>query len=273
MPPRPGHEVRFLPALGRLAYYGEASTPRTWQTHWEVESFDVARSLAFAATDRYTRSLVDSFLPSPRDAVLEAGCGIGGHVHALRGRGLRVAGVDWSFATLARTRRTAPDLPLCAGDVRTLPFRDGAFGLVLSFGVIEHFPEGFAAPLRESARVLRPGGRLAVTFPALNPLRRLRIRLGRYPEGEPTDDRPLYQYVLDPPEVVRAAEGIGFRLLRARGRNGLKGIREDVAFLRPLADRLVSSRSTFLPFRAVKHLLDLLLAPVCGHMAELVFER
>ncbi|CAN5239563.1 hypothetical protein BH18CHL2_BH18CHL2_10710 [soil metagenome] len=43
------------------------------------------------------------------------------------------------------------------GDVRALPFRDGACSVVLSGGLLEHFREP-APVLAEMARVLRPGG-------------------------------------------------------------------------------------------------------------------
>jgi SAM-dependent methyltransferase len=49
-------------------------------------------------------------------------------------------------------------------DLTHLSFADAAFELVLSFDVFEHIPDYFAA-LKEVARVLRPGGTLAMTVP------------------------------------------------------------------------------------------------------------
>jgi SAM-dependent methyltransferase len=52
------------------------------------------------------------------------------------------------------------------GDIRALPFADGAFDLVLSVDVLPHLPRGqeqFAA--RELARVLAHGGLLVVRRP------------------------------------------------------------------------------------------------------------
>ena len=43
------------------------------------------------------------------------------------------------------------------GDVRALPFADGALSVVLSGGLLEHFRDP-APVIREMARVLRPGG-------------------------------------------------------------------------------------------------------------------
>jgi SAM-dependent methyltransferase len=53
---------------------------------------------------------------------------------------------------------------VCADACATLPFRDGAFDVVLSMEGIEHF-EHQAGFVRECARVLRPGGWLLLTTP------------------------------------------------------------------------------------------------------------
>jgi SAM-dependent methyltransferase len=54
-----------------------------------------------------------------------------------------------------------------------LPFAEGSFDAVVAAEVIEHIPEVEIA-LAEAARVLRPGGRLVVTVPYRETLRRIR---------------------------------------------------------------------------------------------------
>ena len=56
------------------------------------------------------------------------------------------------------------------GDATTMPFSDGAFDRVIAAEVLEHIPLDQRA-LAEIARVLRPGGLLAVTVPAWLPER------------------------------------------------------------------------------------------------------
>jgi SAM-dependent methyltransferase len=51
------------------------------------------------------------------------------------------------------------------GDATRLPFADGAFDRVIAAEVLEHIPND-AAAVAELARVLRPGGTIAVTVPA-----------------------------------------------------------------------------------------------------------
>jgi SAM-dependent methyltransferase len=96
--------------------------------------------------------------------VLDAGCGGGGMPLSLAEEARQVVGIDPfnrfgdAGMRLARERSLA-HLHFALADGMALPFRDGAFDLVLSHAVIEHVSD---APLylRECARVLAPGGRV-----------------------------------------------------------------------------------------------------------------
>ncbi|AUG77617.1 methyltransferase [Kitasatospora sp. MMS16-BH015] len=108
----------------------------------------------------------------PKDArVLEVGCGLGmGCALALREYGpASVTGLDVHPAQLARARAAhagllteQPErLRFAQGAAEQIPFPDGEFDILLSVEAAQHFPDltAFAA---EAARVLRPGGRVAV---------------------------------------------------------------------------------------------------------------
>lgn len=114
----------------------------------------------------------------PRDGrVLEVGCGYGRNLVALASLPSRgVVGSDPWLETLQRAARERL-APLPAGDrarvglVRQerfrLPFRDGAFDLVVLWQVLEHV-HGTPAKQRlmdECVRVLRPGGHVLVETP------------------------------------------------------------------------------------------------------------
>ena len=64
-------------------------------------------------------------------------------------------------------RRTIPPTAV-QGDALALPFADGTFDRVIASEVLEHIPDD-AAAMRELARVLRPGGAMAVTVPRCVP--------------------------------------------------------------------------------------------------------
>jgi SAM-dependent methyltransferase len=104
--------------------------------------------------------------------LLDAGCGGGRHCFGAQSLGAHVIGLDLDRGALrlAQTgiaqRRAdgAPGGGVLCGDVFRLPFPDGYFDRVICAEVMEHVHD-YEGALRELARVLRPGGRMAVTIP------------------------------------------------------------------------------------------------------------
>lgn len=107
---------------------------------------------------------------APGQRVLDLACGHGRHAGPLAARA-RVVGLDRSGPYLARARAEGVGAPLVRGDVRALPFADGAFDAAFSWyaSLFMFGDEENAACLAEAARVVRAGGRLVVHH--ANPLR------------------------------------------------------------------------------------------------------
>jgi SAM-dependent methyltransferase len=114
------------------------------------------------------------------DLLLDLGCGFGRHAFEAARRGAavvaldagadEVAGVRDTFGAMVDAGELPPDAPAGAvqGDALRLPFADGTFDRVIASEVLEHIPDDVAA-MRELARVLRPGGTMAVTVPRCGP--------------------------------------------------------------------------------------------------------
>ena len=94
--------------------------------------------------------------------VLDVGTGTGVVAEAARSAGATVAGVDASMQMLAVGREARPSLAVAAAEAIDLPFRDGTFDAVTAGFVLSHFPRVETA-LFDLIRVLKPGGKLAVT--------------------------------------------------------------------------------------------------------------
>lgn len=127
--------------------------------------------------------------------VLDVGCGSGRFVDVARAKGARVIGVDASAAVEAAARSFAEDPGVCIvqGDALHLPIRSAAVDGAFSIGVLHHTPDP-AHGVREAARVLAPGGWLAISVytkggfydtPVVHAWRRLFRRLWRYAGHRP----------------------------------------------------------------------------------------
>ena len=113
----------------------------------------------------------------PGDLVLDMGCGGGRHAFETVRRGCRIVALDENLEDLVDVRNTfaamvdAGELqgqiqgqPVSADALR-LPFVDDTFDRIICSEVLEHIGDDEAA-IGELARVLRPGGSIAVTVPA-----------------------------------------------------------------------------------------------------------
>ncbi|MFD0019963.1 class I SAM-dependent methyltransferase [Streptomyces sp. NPDC058382] len=103
------------------------------------------------------------------DAVLDAGCGTGRALPFLRaavGPGGTVLGADLTAAMLQAAVRAGRDRcgPLIQADAARLPLRSRTLDAVFAAGLISHLSRP-GPDLAELARVVRPGGRLALFHP------------------------------------------------------------------------------------------------------------
>ncbi|MEU1160136.1 class I SAM-dependent methyltransferase [Streptomyces sp. NPDC005921] len=140
--------------------------------HWEGISLDrplTAEDRVRSQRDLYRRVL--GALDGADARGVEVGCGLGvGAVLAVEEFGFAsVTGLDIHPEQVERARRAnagllarAPErLGFACGAAERMPFGDGEFDRLYSVEAAQHFRD-LAAFGREAARVLRPGGRLAV---------------------------------------------------------------------------------------------------------------
>ena len=128
----------------------------------QVPSFDIAAWVLDLAGLR------------PGTRVLDAGCGNGIYLRALRERRINAVGCDLSSGML----RAAAHPALINADVTALPVRDGAFGVVLAAHLLDLVPDRSTA-LRELRRVLAPGGTCVAVTNGAHHLRSLRDLIER----------------------------------------------------------------------------------------------
>ena len=109
--------------------------------------------------------------------ILDAGCGVGAFVQHLREFTPDVQGFDIERESVLRGIEEVPGLSVAVAE--HLPYRDGAFDVILMHEVLEHVDDDLES-LREMRRVLAPGGQLVVFCPnRLYPLETHGIFIGK----------------------------------------------------------------------------------------------
>jgi ubiquinone/menaquinone biosynthesis C-methylase UbiE len=131
--------------------------------------------------------------------LLDLGCGMGGFAVAAALAGAQVTALDYNPAyaaiTTLRAARHSLRLPVAVAAGETLPLPGAAFDAITCWDVLEHVQSPDAL-LRESARVLRPGGTLLLTV------------INRYAFRDPHYHLPLINWLPRPlAEALIAAAG------------------------------------------------------------------
>ena len=156
------------------------------------------------------RMALELLEPQPGEALLDVGIGGAALLKRLvETRPKRLVGVDVSAAAVARAnRRYGPRAEIVQASAEALPFADASFDGITSVSVLHFWPD-LGPPLRELARVLRPGGRLVLVFEPPEALRQWRGH--------------RYGFELwDVEQVIAAAERAGLHLQAHREGRGVK---------------------------------------------------
>jgi SAM-dependent methyltransferase len=140
---------------------------------WENQADEWRRWTRTPGLDRHFHrynwpSFVD-LLPPPGRSTLDLGCGEGRAGVVLKEAGHRLTGVDIAPTMVRFAAETGAYAEVRRADAAALPFADASFDLVFAFMSLQDMDDA-AGAVRESARVLAPGGRLvmAVVHPIVS---------------------------------------------------------------------------------------------------------
>ena len=121
-----------------------------------------------------------------------------------------MVGIDLALLIVHSAQKRQRKIDCAVSDVRTLPFADNVFNLIVSASTLDHFDhlDQLRIALSELARILRPGGEMVLTLDNLdNPIVRLRnglpskmvlgLRLMPYVAGRTCGRKMLHQMLED----------------------------------------------------------------------------
>jgi ubiquinone/menaquinone biosynthesis C-methylase UbiE len=171
--------IDLMPREAAYAYVSKYVTDES-ELAEELDYRELAPPLLAAGVrDRALRRMMRF---SPADTVLDNGCGTAKHAVWNADQAGLMVGSD--PATLFADQ-AVEQVALAKADSRSLPFVDGAFDKAFAIDILEHFPlDVIDEYLAETARVLRPGGRMFAfsntrEMSPIQPLINLSRRLGR----------------------------------------------------------------------------------------------
>ncbi|WP_338682092.1 methyltransferase domain-containing protein [Streptomyces acidiscabies] len=161
--PAPSDVRTVYDGFGRI--YGSAWGRNIHYGYWEDDADD---SSVEVATDRLTDLMIEGLDARAGQRVLDIGCGVGHPARRLaRTREVDVVGITVSHIQVAEATELTAEAGLSDratfqfADAMDLPFPDASFDAAWAFESMWHMPDR-GQVLAETARVLRPGSRLAI---------------------------------------------------------------------------------------------------------------
>ncbi len=140
--------------------------PGDLRSAWEAHAHELIAWFRTPGHDSYWRYHRDQFLellPPAGRLTLDIGCGEGRLSRDLKARGHTVVALDGSATLVAAAREADPSIETVLGDAAALPFPDAFADLAVAFMSLQDVDDA-AGAIRETARVLEPGGRLCLAI-------------------------------------------------------------------------------------------------------------
>jgi ubiquinone/menaquinone biosynthesis C-methylase UbiE len=168
------------------------------------DSEDYAMLNSPIETKRHVKRIMRYLRPTAEERLLEVGCGRGWLTHSMQ----QICPATFGIDVNPRSIEHGVAANLSPMDAIALSFDDEQFDKVYSFHAIEHIVDADLA-LSEMRRVLVPGGRILLVYPA-EPIRGLYAMPGAWLGfGNPFLARQLHVHSFTPRRIAALAENCG----------------------------------------------------------------
>ena len=178
---------------------------------WDVQN---RRRLGRYLTDTVS-GFIARYLPQGDGRVLDIACGTGKLSQLIDSHGFGRVSLEFDFEPLRWFRRRDAQALLVNADAQALPFAAQTFDHVIAVEMIDYVPD-HGRFYAEMLRVLKPGGRLMMTYTNRRSIKGLVYGTYLRAVGRPRI-RQYYQYSLD--QSVAELRAAGFTVLGQHGYN------------------------------------------------------
>ena len=196
---------------GRMIWYGNSGNDRYWYQYWKsrlTPDYYTSAEINDLESDQLGTVILQ--VMSRQGLHLEAGCGAGYWVAALRHRGFMIEGIEYARELVDLVLAANPKLPIREGNALYIDSPDNHYDTYLSIGVVEHRIEGPEPFLSEAYRVLKPGGKILISVPFFGPMRKLKSHLSMYDRIPP--ELPFFQFGFTTKEYTNYLQKAGFSI-------------------------------------------------------------
>ena len=146
---------------GGKASANVTSMQKRWDAEWQSCTGAGIPDLTSSENWPWVREYI-----RPPARVLEAGCGFARWVAFLNAQGYEAYGLDYSPVAVERSLAAWPKLRLTVGDLRRLPYEDGFFDGIVSFGASSTIRTDRRPRWRKCTACCAAGARCSAPCPA-----------------------------------------------------------------------------------------------------------
>lgn len=148
--------------------------------------------------------------PKPQEKILEIGCGRGHTVKKVQ----RIAPYTFGIDLNSKAIQNGVAKNLQVMNAESLEFQDNTFDKIYSFHTIEHIPN-IAKALNEMIRVLKPGGKIMLVYPA-EPVRGMfAMFAAAVLLKNPFRAREIHLHKLSPATIQQLIPGVPFEHVKS----------------------------------------------------------
>ncbi len=145
--------------------------------------------------------------------ILEAGCGAGRILRYYADRGYDIVGIDIIKGAVCKLKEIDSTLEVETGDITNLRFEDESFRYVLAFGLYHNLQHNLDKAVKETFRIIEPGGKVCASFRADNLQTLFTDLLIEHRTRKNVSSSPpnkFHKMNLTQPEFVSLFENVGF---------------------------------------------------------------